>query len=116
VTLLVILVREPDAGKLPVRFDEREVETEYGKRLLSHKRGNPETEVSRSLTHRATSRLHLSFRVAELVRVPIHSSKQAHFRSLTTSATRIFSRDKALAIHAQVRAQLLELLIVLFAG
>jgi hypothetical protein len=26
----VILAREPDAGKLPVRFDEREVETEHG--------------------------------------------------------------------------------------
>jgi hypothetical protein len=25
-----ILVREPDAGNPPVRFDEREVETEHG--------------------------------------------------------------------------------------
>ena len=38
------LVREPDAGNPPVRFDEREVETEHGMRLLRHKRGNPETE------------------------------------------------------------------------
>ena len=38
------LVREPDAGNPPVRFDEREVETEHGKRLVRHKRGNPETE------------------------------------------------------------------------
>jgi hypothetical protein len=38
------LVREPDAGKPPVRFDEREVETEHGMRLLRHSRGNPETE------------------------------------------------------------------------
>ena len=52
------LVREPDAGNPPVRFDEREVETEHGRRLLRHKRGNPETEVIRSLTHRATSRLY----------------------------------------------------------
>jgi hypothetical protein len=40
----MILVREPDAGNPPVRFDEREVETEHGMRLLRHKRGNPETE------------------------------------------------------------------------
>ena len=38
------LVREPDAGNPPVRFDEREVETEHGLRLLRHRRGNPETE------------------------------------------------------------------------
>jgi hypothetical protein len=40
----MILVREPDAGNPPVRFDEREVETEHGMRLLRHSRGNPETE------------------------------------------------------------------------
>jgi hypothetical protein len=33
---------EPVAGNPPVRFDEREVETEHGRRLLRHKRGNPE--------------------------------------------------------------------------
>ncbi len=38
------LVREPDAGNPPVRFDEREVETEHGMRLLRHKRGNPDPE------------------------------------------------------------------------
>ena len=52
-------VREPDAGNPPVRFDEREVKTEHGRRLLRHKRGNPETEVIRSLNHRVTSRLYL---------------------------------------------------------
>src|SRR5271169_566488 len=40
------LVREPDAVNPPVRFDEREVETEHGMRLLRHKRGNPETEYA----------------------------------------------------------------------
>jgi hypothetical protein len=34
------------------------VETEHGRRILRHTRGNPETEVSRSLNHRATSRLY----------------------------------------------------------
>ena len=37
-------VGEPDAGNPHVRFDEREVETEHGMRLLRHSRGNPETE------------------------------------------------------------------------
>ncbi len=35
------LVREPDAGNPPVRFDEREVETEHGMRLLRHRPGKP---------------------------------------------------------------------------
>ena len=30
------------------------METEHGRRILRHTRGNPETEVSRSLNHRAT--------------------------------------------------------------
>ena len=39
------LVREPDAVNRPVRFDEREVETEHGMRLLRHRRGNPENGI-----------------------------------------------------------------------
>jgi len=58
------LVREPDAGNPPVRFDEREVETEHGMRLLRHRRGNPDTELCRSLNHRATSRLYTTNRVS----------------------------------------------------
>jgi hypothetical protein len=54
-------IREPGAGNPHVRFDEREVETEHGRRILRHRRGNPETEVSRSLHHRATSRLYRVF-------------------------------------------------------
>jgi len=34
------------------------VETEHGMRLLRHERGNPDTELCRSLPHRATSRLY----------------------------------------------------------
>ena len=34
------------------------VETEHGMRLLRHERGNPDTELCRSLRHRATSRLY----------------------------------------------------------
>ena len=52
------LVREPDAGNPPVRFDEREVETEHDMRIVRHRRGNPATELCRSLNHRATSRLY----------------------------------------------------------
>jgi len=55
------LVREPDAVKPPVRFDEREVETEHGMWIMRHRRGNPDTELCRSLTHRATSRLYPEF-------------------------------------------------------
>ncbi len=40
------LVREPDAGNPPVRFDEREVETEHGMRLVRHRRGNPDPEYA----------------------------------------------------------------------
>ena len=40
------------------RFDEREVETEHGMWIMRHRRGNPDTELCRSLPHRATSRLY----------------------------------------------------------
>ena len=46
-------------GKPPVRFDEREVETEHGMRLLRHNRGNPETEYVEAYPT-ATSRLYPS--------------------------------------------------------
>jgi hypothetical protein len=51
-------VGEPGAGNPHAGFDEREVETEHGRRILRHARGNPDTEVSRSLNHRATPRLY----------------------------------------------------------
>ena len=50
VGLTVKPVGEPDAGNPPVRFDEREVETEHGMRLLRHRRGNPETEYVEAYT------------------------------------------------------------------
>jgi hypothetical protein len=51
-------VGEPDAVNPPVRFDEREVETEHGMRILRHETGKPRNRVCRSLPHRATSRLY----------------------------------------------------------
>jgi hypothetical protein len=51
-------VGEPGAGDPHAGFDERGVETEHGRRILRHVRGNPDTEVSRSLNHRATPRLY----------------------------------------------------------
>jgi hypothetical protein len=39
------LVREPDAGEPPVRFDEREVETEHGMRIMRHRPGKPRNRV-----------------------------------------------------------------------
>jgi hypothetical protein len=41
---IMTLVREPDAGNPPVRFDEREVETEHGMRPVRHRPGNPAPE------------------------------------------------------------------------
>ena len=32
------------SGNPPVRFDQREVETEHGMRLVRHRRGNPDPE------------------------------------------------------------------------
>ena len=42
------LVREPDAGNPPVRFDEREVETEHGGRTIGHRQ--PKGPDTASLT------------------------------------------------------------------
>lgn len=54
-----ILVREPDAGKLQVRFDEREVETE-------------------PTGHRATSRLY-PFSPNSLLRLCVEACNWRHF-------------------------------------
>ena len=45
------------------------VETEHGRRILRHNRGNPETDVSRSLNHRVTPRLYLT--------APVHQGCQS---------------------------------------
>ena len=51
------LVREPDAGNPPVRFDEREVETEQGE-TLRHRQPKGPAPATVHLNHRATSRLY----------------------------------------------------------
>ena len=56
-------VRKPDAGNPPVRFDEREVETEQGGILWPRQPKGPVTSMAH-LNHRATSRLY---------QVPIHA-------------------------------------------
>ena len=51
------LVREPDAGEPPVRFDERDVETEHGEAIeapTDERVGNRHAH----LHYRATSRLY----------------------------------------------------------
>jgi hypothetical protein len=50
-------VGEPDAGNPPVRFDEREVETEQGGILWHRQPKGPATRMA-YLNHRATSRLY----------------------------------------------------------
>ena len=51
------LIREPDAGNLHVRFDEREVETEHGE-IFGHRQPKGPATRKASLHHRATSRLY----------------------------------------------------------
>jgi hypothetical protein len=41
---------KPDAGHPHVRFDEGGADAPHGLRILSHNRGNPDTEVGRRLT------------------------------------------------------------------
>ena len=51
------LVGEPDAGDPPVRFDEREVETEQGG-ILWHRQPKGPATCMAHLNRRATSRLY----------------------------------------------------------
>src|SRR4051794_283449 len=51
------LVREPDAGNPPVRFDEREVETGHGGIFWPRQPKGPATRMAH-LNHCATSRLY----------------------------------------------------------
>ena len=51
------LVGEPDAGDPPVRFDEREVETEQGGIVWPRQPKGPATRMAH-LNRRATSRLY----------------------------------------------------------
>jgi hypothetical protein len=51
------LVGEPDAGDPPVRFDEREVETEQGGIVWHRQPKGPATRMA-PLNRRATSRLY----------------------------------------------------------
>ncbi|MDZ4853894.1 MAG: hypothetical protein SGJ26_03365, partial [Nitrospirota bacterium] len=53
----VTLVREPDAGKPHVRFDERDVETGLAA-LLRHRQPKGPVTGEAPPTHRATSRLY----------------------------------------------------------
>ncbi len=80
------LVREPDAVNPPVRFDEREVETEHGMRIMRHSRGNPDTELFRSLPHRATSRLYPEFCVAGILKFARRSKGPQNKGRLTTGS------------------------------
>jgi hypothetical protein len=57
------LVREPDAGNPPVRFDEREVETGHGE-ILGHRQPKGPGTRKASLHHRATSRLYGEYSMA----------------------------------------------------
>ena len=62
----VSLFREPDAGKLPVRFDEREQETELGQTGLRGRGESPVTSPPGDYFYCACSRLYS----------PYHSSSE----------------------------------------
>jgi hypothetical protein len=57
---LKCLVREPDAGNLPVRFDERDVETELRIINCDTARRKGRQQLRCAYCHRATSRLHFA--------------------------------------------------------
>ena len=59
------LVREPDAGDLHVRFDERDVETELRRGYSGTARRKGRQQTNRTYCHRATSRLYRSRSVAD---------------------------------------------------
>ena len=46
---------KPDAGNPHVRFDEGGADAPHGMRIVSHTRGNPDTEVGRRLNGRIRS-------------------------------------------------------------
>src|ERR1039458_6214056 len=58
------LVREPDAGNLHVRFDERDVEMELWRRYSGTARRKGRQQTNRTYCHRATSRLYRELPVA----------------------------------------------------
>jgi hypothetical protein len=70
-----LLVREPDAGKLPVRFDERGVETEQGWDIRAPATERAGQHARPYLNHRATPRLYFFS--------PILASEKTLTRSLT---------------------------------
>jgi len=55
----VSLPREPDAVNPPVRFDERDVETEHGSASEAPANERAGKRIGRHLNHRATSRLYI---------------------------------------------------------
>ena len=58
------LVREPDAGDLHVRFDERRLETESRRGVRHrHRRKSPGTVTPCAYHHRASRRLYLTCRI-----------------------------------------------------
>ena len=60
------LVREPDAGDLHVRFDERDVETEPRRGYSGTARRKGRQQTNRTYCHRATSRLYRKLRMVNV--------------------------------------------------
>src|SRR5262245_53297606 len=68
------LVREPDAGDLHVRFDERDVETELRRGYTGTARRKGRQQTNRTYCHRATSRLYRFQHVPSFGKRPLTAS------------------------------------------
>jgi hypothetical protein len=67
----VSLFREPDAGNLPVRFDEREQETGLGQTGLRERGESRATYPPGGYSHCACSRLYSPYHKQSATAVPI---------------------------------------------
>jgi hypothetical protein len=77
------LVREPDAGDLHVRFDERDVETELWSEYSGTARRKGRQQTSPAYCHRATSRLYRQPQSPHPTRAATISLERTHGRSVS---------------------------------
>jgi hypothetical protein len=91
------LVREPDAGDLHVRFDERDVETERRRGYSGTARRKGRQQTNWTYCHRATSRL---YRSAKFAGVRFSSEPQAATGPIAPSNGR-FRESRTVALRPQ---------------
>src|SRR5262245_26148681 len=94
------LVRDPDAGELHVRFDERDVETELRRGYSGTARRKGRQQTNRTYCHHATSRLYRKRRRATAFR----DSTYSDFRPGAVVRLPNQNRLKAVVRYRQVEA------------